>query len=946
MKAVLFAFLLLQWFGCRSSEKDSELKEHVDQKEESPQKAPDPLNRETSVIVKNDCEERVGYRWIENQCLLWVEYECKQRGWLFENGTCISPSETDCRKRQGWLWINEQCILKDEKDCLQQAMVWTGDTCVSSEEADCRRNSEKVWEQGECRLAVQVACLKEGNFWKDDRCLDKQVAECEARLIKHVWLQDSCISLQKYTCELDGNMTWHDDKCISRLQAQCEIEGKVWLDPECVTKNEVARRESEVRNKETCVNRADSFEGKKVFVWSDTKKLCLANPELAECFSIYKRTNLLSEAKNVRREVWETENSQVVKEVPWSQAQLEILDKQVQLYERASNAGVSPNILSHGICRQDEVPLLFALLPKLQVVSVETADSESFKKSVRSLVNDLHKKARIIHGDIHLNNFLYSPVDDHYFIFDFDNSIDLDLISDDKKAGHIGFEDYKLALFLRGNLYPPGPDVPGYEDSWRERGYEPWQMNIFKYGYFDSDKDGVISTSELDKLADALGKYKTALVMQDLYNWRIADLSEGVKAGFLKDENRRGTGSEPYKSFVQTLKKHWHHPVDRGTRRIVLDSHRYKELPLEGDHILVISGGDFHTQRMFPILAHHLYTKFALDRGYRYSYFTENLAGIDSKNGGKSRVPYWTKIYMILDLLEQPKNRVIVWLDDDGILADHGEPSMIERYLKAYPEKDLIVAWDQEEWALVNTGAMIVRNTNVVRKFFHDVLKVGEENRCWIGLDKKTKQYVETQGTLMTCKQSRNCLHEQQALQELYIPMRRNCDEGSTVWHRASDFPRTVDTDWKQSVAIVPQWEETQSLNMNIFVNGRVGSDMSPGYLAYRSSPQKGSGPSALKPFTSNNPPFFLQCAGIENKHKCIGEVLDYLQILKVADMTKIVQKGMGDAGFDVKADEINDTFGFSERTKVSLNGSQAKLVSDGAFLYQRKKAKEAQTKR
>jgi len=443
-----------------------------------------------------------------------------------------------------------------------------------------------------------------------------------------------------------------------------------------------------------------------------------------------------------------------------------------------------------------------------------------------------------------------------------------------------------------------------------ETNLELWKPNIYKYAHFDKNKDGKIDAKELDELSHTLGSHEDAVIVSDLYNWRIEDLSEHVKKGFLQDA---GVGDHPeknaplnieYERFVKKLQHDWKHPVPKGSERVISEALPLYTHPLLAEHIILVSGGDSSRTRLFPALVHEIYTKFAHDRGYRFSFFNSDMASVDAENGGRRRVPYWGKIYLILDLLEHSKNRVIVWMDDDGIVSDRVKNrSMIEKYLAAYPDKDLIIAWDPQEYALLNSGMLIIRNTSAMKKLFHDVLAVGEETRCWIAYN----SLVRTEGTLMGCPQSRNCLHEQQAIQELYIPMKRSCDSASVEWHHATDFPRHVIIDWKKHIALVPQWDDASHLNMNVFMRGIEGN------FRYRRSSKAGAGPDGTHLFTANNAPFFLQCAGIKNKNRCIGEILNYLGLLTKEDIKRIIKSSFHEQISPLNDAYIEKTFEFSE---------------------------------
>ncbi len=390
------------------------------------------------------------------------------------------------------------------------------------------------------------------------------------------------------------------------------------------------------------------------------------------------------------------------------------------------------------------------------------------------------------------------------YLTDFNLAHDFSLEKDLIKEDFVINDKYQTRLLESGNFYAPGAEIPEYKDPWSLRGYDYWYMSLFKFAFFDRNKDGVISDDEEKVLEASYGD--EASTIQYLYNSRMNDLGLQTRTELLTQANGKTildmehvhSGSH-VSNLVATLKEHWHYPVSKGSQRVI-DKKGPEDAAgkLVADEVLILTGGDVTDKRLFPLFAQILNEKFAKNRGYRFTYFDGNLSAIDKQNGGRDRVPYWIKIYMILDLLEQPKNRVLVWLDDDGIVSDNGNENMIERYLREYPSRDLIIALDRNQFAVLNSGSMIIRNTPGVRKLFKEVLQVGEEQRCCFD-DKNEKQFR----TLMSCKQSYACVHEQQALQELYDGTRRDCDEKSTVMEKTSVLPRKNSEKWRQLVAEV-----------------------------------------------------------------------------------------------------------------------------------------------
>lgn len=386
-------------------------------------------------------------------------------------------------------------------------------------------------------------------------------------------------------------------------------------------------------------------------------------------------------------------------------------------------------------------------------------------------------------------------------------------------------------------------------------------------------------------------------VEKQLYERRLKDFSPAFQADFLKHAPKSPSDPQhassqnaeigPYLSLMKEIKTHWHRPVIKGKKRILSHEGRYKTSPLQANQILLISGGDVHKERLFPLLVHHAYQKFAEKSGYRFSYFEGNMAGIDFPHGGRYRQPYWNKIYLLLDRLEDEKNKVIVWMDDDGIIGEvGGKGNMIERYLEKYPDQDLIIAQDPQEYAFLNTGIMIVRNTPLMKELLLETLKVGEESREVIddGYDEKGHR-SPYMSSLMACKQSFHCLHEQQALQELYIPTRREYDSNSSAWIQAKQTERHTSRNWKESIALVPQFDPTTGLNMNIFISYAMYQAGKLDHFSYRDH----SNQQVTLPYSSHDPLFFMQCSGKVDKHACIATILVYLNTLSVKEIPSII---------------------------------------------------------
>ena len=250
--------------------------------------------------------------------------------------------------------------------------------------------------------------------------------------------------------------------------------------------------------------------------------------------------------------------------------------------------------------------------------------------------------------------------------------------------------------------------------------------------------------------------------------------------------------------------------------------------PLNSNDILIVSGGVVSPDRPFAVWTQENHQTFADAMGYRYEAHFVNASETDS-----TVKPYWHKIYVMLNKLAERnifgkvKNKVVVWIDDDGVFVRMDD--MIERYLKYYAHNNIIIAKDADGHAYVNSGILIVRNSDDVFQFFsnNDAVQFLQEALYRGKLTRKVVQDSPTfkpelqthERWLMKCTQSYECLHEQQAMKELLLGKQEHCVPDWEGWNerRCWDKPIETSRNWSKIVAVVPQRDKRNGLNMNTY---------------------------------------------------------------------------------------------------------------------------------
>ncbi len=526
----------------------------------------------------------------------------------------------------------------------------------------------------------------------------------------------------------------------------------------------------------------------------------------------------------------------------------------VTLSTKAAALGLAPPIYGHGTCQRNGVSVSFKLMQRLNPVTVTLVEAfpEEFKNQLLNLVGQLHQHG-MTHGDIHLANILYDNVETpRFYLTDFDKGVSLDGQAPAQREVLMTAENERTHQLLAGDYYPPG-GLPNPDTH--------WQPLIYKWKAFDTHHHGKIEGADVQKVVDALGSQTRGEAMAELYNIRMREqLSLEEREGLFADENNDGilTDDEArklaqlfphaniaavqkkYNHFGKELRSHYSASIRQGSNREIAPG-------LEAKDVLIITAGDIKPTRRFPLQTAQLFAELAQNMGYRFEQYSGNLA--------TNWVPYWSKIWFLLDRMQYPENKVIVWFDDDGIVTTRSD--MLEQLLRAYPKEDLIVSMDPEFFAVLNTGALIVRNTKNAVSLLLETIRVGLEERS-------AKSFRSFR--LVDCAQDRYCLHEQQALAELYMNTSFVQESDFILWTKFVERKREGRKDWTQYIAIVPQIDPISGRNMNIFYDPNNPYRLEGRYFL----------PSLIKiPYTLKDRPFFIQLAGKgEQKAKAIEDVI------------------------------------------------------------------------
>jgi hypothetical protein len=161
--------------------------------------------------------------------------------------------------------------------------------------------------------------------------------------------------------------------------------------------------------------------------------------------------------------------------------------------------------------------------------------------------------------------------------------------------------------------------------------------------------------------------------------------------------------------------------------------------------VTLMSGSDRNTPFIEDTVANHI--SFAQRVCYDYWWHKGNMAA--------PRQPYWSKIAMLRHALQQQRQQeVLVWIDDDVVFTNFKQ-NMLDLALSEHPNDDIIVTTDaSRKIALLNTGIIIVRRTERAKELLDEVWARGLRGRRGVSLAFASQDH---------------CLHEQEALQEMYL---------------------------------------------------------------------------------------------------------------------------------------------------------------------------------
>ena len=253
-----------------------------------------------------------------------------------------------------------------------------------------------------------------------------------------------------------------------------------------------------------------------------------------------------------------------------------------------------------------------------------------------------------------------------------------------------------------------------------------------------------------------------------------------------------------------------------GQRRQLFSAAAASPVPaFEPADILILSGG---TTRSFSALSLQHQREFAKRMGYR---FAAPVPSASIRPRGNWR-PYWHKVFAALGALTAARApKVVVWADDDGVFVRQSD--MIERFVRAFPGKSVIIAQDADEHAHVNSGMMILRNDGahhaVSVAFLEAALARGKLTREIVQEAALAPKVVSRKQWLAGCSQDYDCLHEQQAISELLRGQEELCRPDAWTWNqrRCTQRPIRTSVKWLNHVAVVPQRDGETGLNMNTY---------------------------------------------------------------------------------------------------------------------------------
>lgn len=170
----------------------------------------------------------------------------------------------------------------------------------------------------------------------------------------------------------------------------------------------------------------------------------------------------------------------------------------------------------------------------------------------------------------------------------------------------------------------------------------------------------------------------------------------------------------------------------------------------------LMSGGNRDPHGSHPsVIENH--RSFAQRRGYAYWWHSGSMV---EEQGWQ---PYWSKIAQLRKQMQRhPEETAFVWIDDDIVLTNFAV-DMFQAALDRYPNASVLVTKDAwVEASALNTGIIIVRNTERAHEIMEELWLLAKEPR--------------EDGVSLAHASQRLCLHEQEALATL--ARRTRCGSG------------------------------------------------------------------------------------------------------------------------------------------------------------------------
>lgn len=157
---------------------------------------------------------------------------------------------------------------------------------------------------------------------------------------------------------------------------------------------------------------------------------------------------------------------------------------------------------------------------------------------------------------------------------------------------------------------------------------------------------------------------------------------------------------------------------------------------LHPSEIVIYSGGFSApgTQREYSELSAKTLRQLASHHGYQLVFLNELEYDRSLMHGPVKYAPNWHKIFALPSLRSAfPRAKFYVWFDDD-ILAPYKETHMLNHYLNIMYRNTAIQFMVADEGApyMLNTGIMLMANTEQTMQIARWMLEVGQENNGYL----------------------------------------------------------------------------------------------------------------------------------------------------------------------------------------------------------------------